>query len=134
MRALNEGARALALWVAIAVDVAEKHPDAAKRQEADDLVALMTPIIKSFFTDAGFEVTNLGMQVYGGHGYIREHGMEQLVPDARIATVYEGANGIQALDLVGRQLCQNMSPLLRRFFQPVQAEPKHAVTGKSVVL
>src|SRR3546814_1687293 len=95
MRALNEGARALALWVAIAVDVAEKHPDAAKRQEADDLVALMTPIIKSFFTDAGFEVTNLGMQVYGGHGYIREHGMEQLVRDARIAQIYEGANGIQ---------------------------------------
>src|SRR3546814_2156554 len=76
-------------------------------QEADDLVALMTPIIKSFFTDAGFEVTNLGMQVFGGHGYIREHGMEQLVRDARIAQIYEGANGIQALDLVGRKLGQN---------------------------
>jgi alkylation response protein AidB-like acyl-CoA dehydrogenase len=121
MRALNEGARALALWVAIAVDVAEKHPDAAKRQEADDLVALMTPIIKSFFTDYGFEATNLGMQVYGGHGYIREHGMEQLVRDARIAQIYEGANGIQALDLVGRKLGQNMGRLLRRFFHPVQA-------------
>ncbi|HEY9537015.1 MAG TPA: acyl-CoA dehydrogenase C-terminal domain-containing protein [Kiloniellaceae bacterium] len=128
MRALNEGARALALWVAIAVDVAEKHPDAAKRQEADDLVALMTPIIKSFFTDAGFEVTNLGMQVYGGHGYIREHGMEQLVRDARIAQIYEGANGIQALDLVGRKLGQNMGRLLRRFFHPVQAYVEAGMT------
>ncbi len=121
MRALNEGARAMALWVAIAVDIAEKHPDAAKRQEADDLVALMTPIIKSFFTDYGFEATNLGMQVYGGHGYIWETGMEQLVRDARIAQIYEGANGIQALDLVGRKLGQNMGRLLRRFFHPVQA-------------
>src|SRR5690606_6115013 len=81
--------------------------------------ALMTPIIKSFFTDAGFVVTHLGMQVYGGHGYIREHGMEQLVRDARIAQIYEGANGIQALDLVGRKLGQNMGRLLRRFFHPV---------------
>ncbi len=121
MRALNEGARAMALWVAIAVDIAEKHPDEATRQEADDLVALMTPIIKSFFTDYGFEATNLGMQVYGGHGYIWETGMEQLVRDARIAQIYEGANGIQALDLVGRKLGQNMGRLLRRFFHPVQA-------------
>ncbi len=121
MKAYNEGSRALALWVAMAVDVAEKHPDAAVRQEADDLVALMTPIIKSFFTDHGFEATNTGMQVFGGHGYIREWGMEQLVRDARIAQIYEGANGIQALDLVGRKLGQNMGRLLRRFFHPVQA-------------
>ena len=121
MRALNEGSRALAFWVAMAVDIAEKHPDAARRQEADDLVALMTPIIKSFFTDVGFETANLGMQVFGGHGYIREWGMEQLVRDARIAQLYEGTNGIQALDLVGRKLGQNMGRLLRRFFHPVQA-------------
>ncbi|WP_299400013.1 acyl-CoA dehydrogenase C-terminal domain-containing protein [Pelagibius sp.] len=121
MKAYNEGSRALALWVAMAVDVAEKHPDQAVRQEADDLVALMTPIIKSFFTDHGFEATNTGMQVFGGHGYIREWGMEQLVRDARIAQIYEGANGIQALDLVGRKLGQNMGRLLRRFFHPVQA-------------
>src|SRR3546814_4180804 len=88
----------------------------------------MTPIIKSFFTDAGFEVTNLGMQVYGGHGYIREHGMEQLVRDARIAQIYEGANGIQALDLVGRKLGQNMGRLLRRFFHPVQAYVEAGMT------
>ncbi len=121
MRAYNEGARALALWCGMAVDVAEKHPEPETRQEADDLVALLTPIIKAFFTDYGFEATNLGVQVYGGHGYIREHGMEQLVRDARIAQLYEGANGIQALDLVGRKMGQNMGRLLRRFFHPVQA-------------
>lgn len=121
MRAQIEGARALALWVGTAVDVAERHPDAEKRQEADDLVALMTPIIKAYFTDLGFEATNMGVQVYGGHGYIREHGMEQLVRDARIAQLYEGTNGIQALDLVGRKLGQHVGRLLRRFFHPVLA-------------
>jgi alkylation response protein AidB-like acyl-CoA dehydrogenase len=120
MRAYNEGARALALWCGVAVDIAVKHPDPDKRQEADDLVALLTPIIKSFLTDLGFEATNLGVQVLGGHGYIREWGMEQLVRDARITQIYEGANGIQALDLVGRKLGQNMGRLLRRFFHPVQ--------------
>ncbi|MFQ5775434.1 MAG: acyl-CoA dehydrogenase C-terminal domain-containing protein [Kiloniellaceae bacterium] len=130
MRATIEGSRALAAWIGIAVDVAERHPDPARRQEADDLVALMTPIIKAYFTDMGFEATNLGVQVFGGHGYIREHGMEQLVRDARIAQLYEGTNGIQALDLVGRKLPLHMGRLLRRFFHPVlafieenQAEP-----------
>ena len=121
MRAQIEGARALAIWIAVAVDVAERHADAAKRQEADDLVALMTPIIKAYYTDLGFEATNLGVQVFGGHGYIREHGMEQLVRDARIAQLYEGTNGIQALDLVGRKLPEGMGRLLRRFFHPVLA-------------
>ncbi len=121
MRALNEGARALALWVGMAEDVAERHEDSAAREAADDLVSLMTPVIKAFLTDAGFEVTNLGMQVFGGHGYIHEWGMEQLVRDARIAMIYEGANGIQALDLVGRKMPLHMGRLLRRFFHPVQA-------------
>lgn len=121
MRAYTEGARALGLWVSMAVDIANKHPDADKRQEADDLVAILTPIIKAFFTDMGFETTNLGVQIYGGHGYIREHGMEQLVRDARITQLYEGTNGIQALDLVGRKLPQHMGRLLRRFFHPVFA-------------
>ncbi len=121
MRAYNEGARALALWCGFAVDLAEKHPDPAVRQEADDLVALLTPIIKAFFTDHGFEATNLGVQVLGGHGYIHQWGMEQLVRDARIAQIYEGTNGIQALDLVGRKLGQNLGRPLRRFFHPVAA-------------
>ena len=119
MKAYTEGARALAAWIGMAIDITEKHPDAGMRQEADDLVALMTPIIKAFFTDYGFETTNLGMQLYGGHGYIREYGMEQYVRDARITQIYEGANAIQALDLVGRKLPQNMGRLLRRFFHPV---------------
>ncbi|MEE8500181.1 MAG: acyl-CoA dehydrogenase C-terminal domain-containing protein, partial [Kiloniellales bacterium] len=119
MRANIEGCRALGLWVASALDVAAKHPDEAARNAAEDLVALLTPIAKAYFTDMGFEATNLGVQVFGGHGYIREHGMEQLVRDARIAQLYEGTNGIQALDLVGRKLPRHMGRVLRRFFHPV---------------
>src|SRR5690606_33575346 len=80
-----------------------------------------TPVVKSFFTDYGFEAANLGVQIWGGHGYIRDNGMEQIVRDARIAQLYEGANGIQALDLVGRKMGQGTGRLLRRFFHPVSA-------------
>jgi len=121
MRAWTEGARALAAWVAIELDKAAKHSDPVEREAADDLVSLMTPIIKAMFTDNGFAATNLGMQVMGGHGYIREWGMEQLVRDCRIALIYEGTNGIQALDLVGRKMPMHMGRLLRRFFHPVDA-------------
>lgn len=121
MRAMTEGCRALAAWVAMNLDIAAKHPDEAARQEADDLVSLMTPIVKAFTTDVGSESANLGVQVFGGHGFIREHGMEQLVRDARIAQLYEGANGIQALDLVGRKMGQHTGRLLRRFFHPGMA-------------
>ncbi|MDX1592800.1 MAG: acyl-CoA dehydrogenase C-terminal domain-containing protein [Gammaproteobacteria bacterium] len=121
MRAWVEGGRALVAWVSRALDTAERHPDAGAREAADDLVALMTPIVKAFLTDLGSEVTNLGMQVYGGHGYVREQGMEQLVRDARITQIYEGTNGIQALDLVGRKLPTRFGRQLRRFFHPVQA-------------
>jgi alkylation response protein AidB-like acyl-CoA dehydrogenase len=121
MRAYTEAARALAYWVGMEADVALRHEGAERRQEADDFVALMTPIVKSFFTDYGFEAANLGVQVWGGHGSIRENGMEQLVRDARIAQLYEGANGIQALDLVGRKMGQSTGRLLRRFFHPVSA-------------
>lgn len=121
IRARNEAARGLAVWMAMALDVAAKHPDTARRREADDLVALMTPIVKAYFTDYGFDATVSAQQVFGGHGYIKEWGMEQLVRDARIAQIYEGANGIQALDLVGRKLGQGNGRLLRRFFHPVRA-------------
>jgi alkylation response protein AidB-like acyl-CoA dehydrogenase len=121
MKATNEAARAIAAWIGMEIDIAEKHADPERRQAAEDLVALLTPIIKAYFTDSGFAVANLGVQVMGGHGYIREHGMEQLVRDARITQLYEGANGIQALDLVGRKLPTNMGRLLRRFFHPVAA-------------
>jgi alkylation response protein AidB-like acyl-CoA dehydrogenase len=131
MRAYNEGCRALAVWVANALDRSERAQDPSERQAAEEFVALLTPVVKALFTDLGFEATNLGLQVYGGHGYIADHGMEQLVRDARIALIYEGTNGVQALDLVGRKLPANFGRSLRHFFHPVadfiaahQADPK----------
>jgi alkylation response protein AidB-like acyl-CoA dehydrogenase len=120
LRAYIEGCRALSGWVATKLDLETKSGDPQRRQEAEDFVAMMTPVVKAFFTDLGFELSSMALQVYGGHGYIRDHGMEQLVRDARICMIYEGANGIQALDLVGRKLPQHMGRLLRGFFHPVQ--------------
>lgn len=119
MRCYNEGCRMLGGWVARALD-AEKHSeDPEVKARATDFVALMTPIVKALFTDLGHESANLAVQVYGGHGYIRESGVEQYARDARIAMIYEGTNGIQALDLVGRKMGQNTGRLLRSFFHPV---------------
>ena len=119
MRAFTEGARALAAWTAINLDLARVHPQEDERRSAEDLVGLITPIVKAHLSDVGFESTNMGQQCFGGHGYIREHGMEQYVRDARIAQIYEGTNGIQALDLVGRKIPANMGRALRTFFHPV---------------
>jgi len=121
-KAFTEGARALGYWIGMLIDTYEKHPDPKVRQEAEDFVALLTPVVKAYFTDMGFSTAVSCQQVYGGHGYIREWGMEQFVRDARIAMIYEGANGIQALDLVARKMPQNMGRLLRRFFHPLQRE------------
>nr|WP_316652146.1 acyl-CoA dehydrogenase C-terminal domain-containing protein [uncultured Gellertiella sp.] len=107
IRAFNEAGRAFTLWTALKSDIAHRSPDAADRQYADDLLSLMTPILKGVMTDKGFDHAVMSQQVFGGHGYIEEHGMSQYVRDARIAMIYEGANGIQALDLVGRKLAQN---------------------------
>ncbi len=120
-RAGNEAARALFAWVALEVDVAQRHPDPGRREEADDLVALFTPVIKAWFTDYGFEACNMCQQVLGGHGYIREWGMEQLVRDARIAQIYEGANGIHALDLVGRKLPMHGGRAMTRYLERLRA-------------
>jgi len=106
-RAFNEGARALALWGALQVDLSRKAATPEERQMADDLISLLTPVIKGYFTDKGYAIATASQQVFGGHGYIREWGMEQFVRDARIAQIYEGTNGIQAMDLVGRKLGQN---------------------------
>ena len=134
VRAYAEGCRALGAWVARALDEAERHPDPARRRTADDFTQLMTPIVKALFTDLGFDAASLGVQVYGGHGYIRDHGMEQYVRDARIAMLYEGTNGIQALDLVGRKLPLSAGRLLRPFFHPVaewiEANKDDPVTGR----
>src|SRR5215207_5366503 len=126
-KAYIEGMRALAYWVGILIDVEEHHPDAAKREEATDLVALMTPIIKAFLTDVGFEVANLALQCYGGHGYIREYGMEQFVRDARIAQIYEGTNGVQAMDLLGRKIPNGGGRLAKRLFALVQPDIEAAM-------
>ncbi|HYB11572.1 MAG TPA: acyl-CoA dehydrogenase C-terminal domain-containing protein [Alphaproteobacteria bacterium] len=133
IRAQVEAARALAYWIGMEIDKEKKHPDPASREAAEDVVALLTPIIKAYFTDMGFEAANLAVQTFGGHGFIRENGVEQLVRDARITQLYEGTNGIQALDLVGRKLGSHVGRLLRRFFHPVldfieanQADPKMA--------
>ena len=118
-RSMVEAGRALSYWVGLELDRSEHHPDPAARQQADDLVALLTPIVKAALTDLGSEAANTAVQVLGGHGYVHEWGVEQLVRDARIAQIYEGTNGIQALDLVGRKMGQDMGRLLRSFFHPV---------------
>ena len=107
MKASNEGGRAFSTYVAMQLDIAKFSEDDAARQRADDLVALLTPVAKAFLTDLGLETTVHGQQVFGGHGYIREWGQEQLVRDVRITQIYEGTNGIQALDLMGRKIVAN---------------------------
>ena len=124
IRAFNEAARALVLWTTLKSDVARRSEDAKERQAAEDHVGLMTPVIKGVLTDQGFANTVLAQQVFGGHGYIAEHGMEQFVRDARIAMLYEGANGIQALDLVGRKLPKDGGRALQAFFAEVAAYTK----------
>jgi alkylation response protein AidB-like acyl-CoA dehydrogenase len=119
MRAFNEGGRALILATALRSDVAHRSGEEKERQEADDWLGLMTPIIKGVLTDKGFEHAVMAQQVFGGHGYIEEHGMSQFVRDARIAMIYEGANGIQALDLVGRKLALNGGRAIQAFFKEV---------------
>ncbi len=119
MRAFNEAGRALILWTALNSDIAHRSDDEKARQTADDMLGLMTPVIKGVLTDKGFEHAVMAQQVFGGHGYIEEHGMSQFVRDARIAMIYEGANGIQALDLVGRKLALNGGRAVQAFFKEV---------------
>ena len=120
IRAFNEAARALVLWTALKSDVAHRSDDAKAKQEADDLLGLMTPVLKGVLTDTGFANAVSAQQMFGGHGYIEEWGMSQFVRDARIAMIYEGANGIQALDLVGRKLPRDGGRAVMAFFNEVQ--------------
>jgi 3-(methylsulfanyl)propanoyl-CoA dehydrogenase len=120
MRAFNEAARALVVWTALQADIAHRSPDEKARQAADDHMGLLTPVVKGMLTDQGFANTVLAQQIFGGHGYIAEHGMEQFVRDARIAMIYEGANGIQGLDLVGRKLPKDAGRAMQAFFAEVQ--------------
>jgi len=104
IRSFVEAARTLALWLMFRQQLAQRSGDPAEKQAAQDLMNLLTPVIKAHFSDVGFDCVNMAMQCFGGHGYVRDHGMEQFVRDARISQLYEGANGVQALDLVGRRL------------------------------
>jgi acyl-CoA dehydrogenase len=121
IKAFNEAARALVLWTALQSDIAHRSTDAAVRQAADDNMGLMTPIVKGILTDLGFESAVKAQQVYGGHGYIEESGMSQFVRDTRITMIYEGANGIQAMDLVGRKLGKDGGRAVMAFFNEVGA-------------
>ncbi|BDP40251.1 acyl-CoA dehydrogenase [Deinococcus aetherius] len=132
-KAYTEAGRAMAMWLALSIDVEHHHPDEAKRKEAADLVALLTPIAKAFMTDNGFNIAVLSQQVYGGHGYIREWGMEQFVRDARIAQIYEGTNGVQALDLLGRKVLmdggkklQKLAGVLQQFVEENEGDEELA--------
>jgi alkylation response protein AidB-like acyl-CoA dehydrogenase len=119
IRAFNEAGRALVLWTALKGDVARRSQDDKERQSADDFMGLLTPVVKGVLTDQGFANTVMAQQMFGGHGYIAEHGMEQFVRDARIAMVYEGANGIQALDLVGRKIGKDGGRALMAFLNEI---------------
>jgi len=124
MRAFNEAARALVVWTALKSDIAHRSAEAKEKQAAEDHLGLLTPVIKGILTDQGFANAVLAQQIYGGHGYIAEHGIEQFVRDARITMLYEGTNGVQALDLVGRKLPKDGGRALQAFFAEVTAYAK----------
>ena len=121
-KAFNEGMRALILWGALLVDLAHKAPAEEARAEAEAMISLLTPVIKGYGTDRGYDMANAMQQVFGGHGYIREWGMEQFVRDSRIAMIYEGTNGIQAMDLCGRKLPRDGGKAIQAFFKLVDEE------------
>jgi hypothetical protein len=132
IRAFNEAARALVMWAGLKSDVAHRSGDDKERQNADDALGLLTPVIKGVLTDLGFANTVSAQQLYGGHGYIAEHGMEQFVRDSRIAQIYEGANGIQALDLVGRKLGKDGGRALMAFLGEVGAYVKEKTADEKM--
>ncbi len=121
MKALNEGGRAFSSYVALQLDIAKFSDDEAARQRAEAQVALLTPVAKAFLTDMGLETTVHGQQVFGGHGFIREWGQEQLVRDCRITQIYEGTNGIQALDLIGRKIVGSGGTMYQAFVDEIRA-------------
>jgi len=118
-KALAEGGRAMIYYAAQQADIATRSEDEDARKEADELLGFLTPIAKAFLTETGIEASNQGMQVLGGHGYISEWGMEQIVRDARIGAIYEGTTGIQALDLLGRKVLMSQGESLKRFTKKV---------------
>ncbi len=132
MKSLNEGIRALMLWTGYHFDLANSSTDKKTISDCDNIVSLMTPILKSFATDIGCYSSNLALQIYGGHGYIKDHGMEQFVRDARIAPIYEGTNGIQALDLIGRKMEINKGELIKNFFRLIEEYISNISNNKDI--
>ncbi|MEE9433376.1 MAG: acyl-CoA dehydrogenase C-terminal domain-containing protein [Sphingorhabdus sp.] len=132
-KAFTEGFRSLCLWGALQADLIHRAQSEEERQAADDILSLLTPVIKGYGTDKGYEVATNAQQVYGGHGYIGEWGMEQYVRDARIAMIYEGANGVQAMDLVGRKLAQNGGRAVQAFFKIIDDECADAKKNDKMV-
>jgi alkylation response protein AidB-like acyl-CoA dehydrogenase len=128
-KAFTEGMRAFCLWGALLADMIHAAPTEEERIAADDMLSLLTPVIKGYGTDKGYDVATNAQQVYGGHGYVGEWGMEQYVRDARITMIYEGANGVQAMDLVGRKLAQNGGRAVQAFFKLVDDECAAAKAG-----
>ncbi|NGO64666.1 acyl-CoA dehydrogenase [Rhizobium daejeonense] len=134
IKAFTEAGRAFTLWTALQSDIAHRSGDEKEKQAADDLLGLMTPILKGVLTDKGFDHAVMAQQVFGGHGYIEEHGMSQYVRDARIAMIYEGANGIQALDLVGRKLGMNGGRAVMALFNEIGAFCEENRADENLVL
>lgn len=128
-RAFAEGFRALVLWSAVQIDMSHGAADPAERQQAEALVSFLTPVIKAFGTDRGFECAVTMQQVLGGHGYVTEWGMEQIVRDARIAMIYEGTNGVQALDLAGRKTAKDGGAVASAFLHMIAAECEAAAAS-----
>ncbi len=128
-KAALEAARALMLWGALQVDLSHHAAGEAERDAADEMLGLLTPVIKGYFTDLGYEIATKAQQVFGGHGYVREYGMEQYVRDARIAMIYEGTNGVQAMDLVGRKLPRHGGKAAMALFGLISADIAEAKGG-----
>jgi len=132
MKSLIEGQRSLAFWVSQQIDVSLSHSDKKVKASASDLVSLMTPIIKSFFSDIGMEITNEAIQVFGGYGYTKDQGIEQLFRDNRITPIYEGTNSIQAIDLVYRKVLNNK--IFDKYISQISDEVKECGKNKNLSL
>jgi len=132
MKSIIEGERALSFWLAQQTEVSLHHKDSRIKQEASDLVSLMTPIVKSLFTDMGMEITNDAMQIFGGYGYTKDQGIEQLYRDNRITTIYEGTNSVQAIDLVFRKLRNKNGNIVNRYVKIIEEEIKKNKNEKEV--
>ena len=132
MKSLIEGQRSLSFWVSQQIDVSLNHPDKKIKDTANEFVSLMTPVIKSFFTDTGVEITNDAIQVFGGYGYTKDQGIEQLFRDNRITPIYEGTNSVQAIDLVYRKILNNK--IFDKYIKQINSEIKEYENNKNLIL